>query len=383
MENPAEAVVARFGGQSALARFIGKGQSTVAHWVKTGRIPAKWQSELLKLAEAHGVSLSASDFMPFHAHASPGQEIRGKSNEPAGLPKATWWGVLPIGDAELPVFVLDNGQRVISRTGATGLLTDRKGGGNLQSYLKVAALASYLPEDLSGLSIEFEISHVTNKRVGGFSAETFIEICRGYVRALSDGVLDTDRQREIAIKASMFLASCAKVGLIALIDEATGYQYDRAADALQVKLKAFLAEEMREWEKTFPNELWIEFGRLTNWKGSITQRPKYWGHLVTELVYGYLDPDVLRWLKENHPKPRHGENWHQWLSAQYGLQKLVQHIYTLIGIGKACYNMRELKEKMAELYGKQAVQLTLYLPPPPKGNAISANPIPEITADVI
>jgi hypothetical protein len=44
----------------------------------------------------------------------------------------------------------------------------------------------------------------------------------------------------------MFLASCAKVGLIALIDEATGYQYDRAADALQVKLKAFLAEEMRE-----------------------------------------------------------------------------------------------------------------------------------------
>lgn len=381
MENPAEGIVARFGGQSALARLIGKGQSTVAHWVKTGRIPAKWQAELLKLAEAHGVSLSASDFMP--SPASPGQQIQGKSTEPAGLPKATWWGVLPIGDAELPVFVLENGQRVISRTGATGLLTDRKGGGNLQSYLKVAALETYLPEDLSGLSIEFEILHVTNKKVIGFSAETFIEICRGYVRALSDGVLDTDRQREIAIKASMFLASCAKVGLIALIDEATGYQYDRAADALQVKLKAFLAEEMREWEKTFPNELWIEFGRLTNWKGSITQRPKYWGHLVTELVYGYLDPDVLSWLKDNHPQPRHGTNWHQWLNAQYGLQKLVQHIYTLIGIGKACYNMRELKEKMAELYGKHAVQLTLYLPPPLKGNSTSTNPIPEITADVI
>jgi hypothetical protein len=378
MDNPAEGVVSRFGGQSALARLIGKGQSTVAHWVKTGRIPAKWQAELLKLAEANDVSLSASDFM-----GSPGQKIQAESNEPPGLPKATWWGVLPIGEAELPVFVLDNGQRVISRTGATGLLTDRKGGGNLHSYLKVAALDTYLPEDLSGLSIEFEIPHVTNKKVGGFSAETFIEICRGYVRALSDGVLDTDRQREIAIKASMFLASCAKVGLIALIDEATGYQYDRAADALQVKLKAFLAEEMREWEKTFPNDLWVEFGRLTNWKGSITQRPKYWGHLVTELVYGYLDPDVLKWLKENHPQPRHGKNWHQWMNAQYGLQKLVQHIYTLIGIGKACYNMRELKEKMAELYGKHAVQLTLYLPPPLKGNATSTNPIPEITADVI
>ncbi len=131
------------------------------------------------------------------------------------------------------------------------------------------------------------------------------------MKALSDGALETDRQREIAVKASIFLASRAKVGLIALIDEATSYQYDRAVDALQVKLKAFLAEEMREWEKTFPNDLWIEFGRLSNWKGSVTQRPKYWGHLVTELIYRYLDADVCRWLKNSHPQPRHGRNWHQ------------------------------------------------------------------------
>jgi hypothetical protein len=362
MANPANSIVQKFGGQSALARLLGKGQSTVAHWVKTERIPAKWQPKLLKLAAEQGVSLSAGDFM-----GSPGNQKMEVAAKGSGVPKATWWGVLPIGEAELPVYVLDDGQRVISRTGATGLLSDGKGGGNLESYLQVAALANYIPADLSGLSIEFEIPHVTNKKVVGFSAETFIEICRAYVAALADKVLDTDRQKEIAVKASMFLASCAKVGLIALIDEVTGYQYDRAADALQVKLKAFLAEEMREWEKTFPNELWIEFGRLTKWKGSITQRPKYWGHLVTELVYGYLDPDVAEWLKENHPQPRHGKNWHQWLNEQYGLQKLVQHIYTLIGIAKACHNMRELKEKMAELYGKYPVQLTLYLPAPRPG----------------
>jgi hypothetical protein len=358
MANPAVKIIQKFGGQSALARLIDKGQSTVAHWAKTERIPAKWQPKLLKLAAERGVSLSAGDFM-----SSPDYQPIMLANGEPRVPKATWWGALSIGEAELPVFVLDDGQRVISRTGATGLLSDRKGGGNLENYLQVSALQKYIPPDLSGLSIEFLI-HVTNKRVVGFSAETFIEICRAYVKALADGALDTDRQKEIAVKASMFLASCAKVGLIALIDEATGYQYDRAADALQVKLKAFLAEEMREWEKTFPNELWIEFGRLTNWNGSVTQRPKYWGHLVTELVYGYLDPDVTKWLKENHPQPRHGRNWHQWLSEQYGLQKLVQHIYTLIGIAKACHTMRELKDKMAELYGKHPVQLTLYLPKP-------------------
>lgn len=295
---------------------------------------------------------------------SPGyQSIQVTPAEPR-LPKAKWMGTLPIGEAELPVFVLDNGVRVISRTGATGLLTNRKGGGNLESYLRVEALEGYIPPDLPGLSIEFELEEVVNKRVIGFSAETFIEICRSYVKALGDEALKTPRQIEIAVKASMFLASCAKVGLIALIDEATGYQYDRAVDALQIKLKAFLAEEMREWEKTFPNELWIEFGRLTKWHGSVTQRPKYWGHLVTELVYGYLDADVTNWLKENHPQPRHGRNWHQWLSEQYGLQKLVQHIYILIGVAKTCYNMRELREKMAEMFGKGPVQLTLYLPRP-------------------
>jgi hypothetical protein len=353
----AQKVIEKFGGQSALGRLIGKGQSTVAHWSKTGTIPARWQAELLRLGVAQGIDISASDFMD-----SPGYQTIPLDTGNAKIPKAKWLGTLSMGEAELPVFVLDNGVRVISRTGATGLLTDKKGGGNLESYLQVGALAKYMPPDLPGLSIEFELAEVVNKRVLGFSAETFIEICRSYVKALSDGALETDRQREIAVKASMFLASCAKVGLIALIDEATGYQYDRAVDALQVKLKAFLAEEMRDWEKTFPNDLWVEFGRLTNWKGSVTQRPKYWGHLVTELVYGYLDADVCRWLKNNHPQPRHGRNWHQWLSEQYGLQKLVQHIYILIGVAKTCHDMRELKEKMAEMYGKSGVQLTLYLP---------------------
>jgi hypothetical protein len=354
--NPAQRIIQKFGSQSALASLIGKGQTTVQHWGKTGMIPAKWQPRLLKLAAEKGIELSASEFMSPPDY----QPIALETSEPK-IPKATCWGSLSIGEAELPVFVLDNGQRVISRTGATGLLSDRKGGGNLENYLHVSSLEKYLPPDLSGLAVEFTI-HVTNKRVIGYSAETFLEICRAYVRALGDGALDTGRQKEIAVKASMFLAACAKVGLVALIDEVTGYQYERAADALRVKLKAYLAEEMRDWEKTFPDELWQEFGRLTNRKGSVTQRPKYWGYLVTELVYTYLDADVCKWLKENKPQPQKGRNWHQWLSDQYGLRKLVQHIYTLIGVAKTCYSMRELRDKMAEMYGKTPVQLTLYVP---------------------
>jgi hypothetical protein len=81
-----------------------------------------------------------------------------------------------------------------------------------------------------------------------------------------------------------------------------------------------------------------------------------------ELVYEYLDADVTQWLKENAPKPRHGQNYHQWLSAQYGLRKLSEHIWKLIGIATTCRDIWDLKDKMAELYGRVPVQYRLYLP---------------------
>jgi hypothetical protein len=353
--NTAERIVAKFGGQSALAANLGKTQSTVQHWTKTGVIPAKWHKELLAIAQKKGIDLSPSDFVQVDIIDAPPKK-----------PVAKWWGDLEIGDAEIPVYVLDDGRRVLSRTGATGLLTDTKGGGNLESYVHVKALEPYMPADLPDQMIEFEIGGVVNKDVRGISAETFLEICRAYVRARDEKALQTDRQIAIAIKAGMFLSACAKIGLVALIDEATGYQYDRAQDALKVKLKLYLEEEMRKWEKTFPDELWKEFARLTNWKGSVTQRPKYWGKLVMELVYGYLDPDVADWLKKHAPQPRSGQNYHQWLSAQYGLKRLVEHLWMLVGMASACHNMPELRGKMAEKFGRAPVQFTLYLPPADK-----------------
>jgi len=358
--NAAKKVIDRFGGQSALAALLGKGQSTISYWAKTGTIPAKWNGPLLELAASKEIDLVPGDFM---APAQQKSELEGTAVT-TKAPDAKYFGTLQIGDGEISCYVLDDGRRVISRTGATDVLTEKKGGGNLESYIHIEALKSYLPKSLSGQMIAFTISGVVNKTVRGVEAETFLDILRAYCKARDEGALKTESQISIAKRAGAFLAACSKVGLIALIDEATGFQYDRAQDALRFKLKAILEDEMRKWEKTFPDELWREFGRLTNWKGSVTQRPKYWGKLVMELVYGYLDPDVARWLKENAPKPMHGQNYHQWLSNQYGLKKLMEHIWMLVGMASACQTMPKLRQKMAEKYGRQYVQLGLYLPMP-------------------
>lgn len=59
----AKEIIAKFGGQTALAAALGKGQTTVAYWSKTGVIPAKWQGRLLDMARERGIELEASDFI--------------------------------------------------------------------------------------------------------------------------------------------------------------------------------------------------------------------------------------------------------------------------------------------------------------------------------
>jgi myo-inositol-1-phosphate synthase len=61
--NSAEQIINKFGGQSSLANLLGRRQSTVQHWVETGRIPSQWHKPLLKLARDKGISLEPKDFI--------------------------------------------------------------------------------------------------------------------------------------------------------------------------------------------------------------------------------------------------------------------------------------------------------------------------------
>lgn len=372
--NPADVVIDKFGGPAVLAKAIGKGQSTVSYWKKSGLIPAKWHTVLLEMAAARDIDLSPADFSQVLAPAE-----QPSAPQKISMPKATHWGDLPIGDVTIPAYNLDTGDRVFSLKGVVvGLIGTE--GGQLAEYLKVKALRDFLPTDLKPAedgSIPALLRFDTGgegafKYAIGVPVERFMDLCAAYSMALQEHLNgDTDfsltpRQLQIAKKAMAFERACAKVGIIAMVDEVTGYQYERAQDALQLKLKLFLSEEMRKWEPTFPEELWKEFGRLTNWKGPVHLRPKYWGHLVMELIYGYLDPDIAKWLKENKPKPRKGMNYHQWLNEQYGLKKLLEHTWLVIGMAASSQTLSELKVRLAERFGRHGVQLTLYLPPPQK-----------------
>ena len=61
--NNGRQIIERFGGQSSLAALLGKRQSTVQHWARTGRIPSQWHERLLELAFQQGVGLEPKDFV--------------------------------------------------------------------------------------------------------------------------------------------------------------------------------------------------------------------------------------------------------------------------------------------------------------------------------
>lgn len=273
-------------------------------------------------------------------------------------PFAKYSGTLQLGQQLIDCYVLDDGNRVISmRATVKAIANDTNG--DLSKYVGVRSLQDYIDAELlSKKIIEFSIPG-NPFAAKGITAETFLDICSSYVSAFTGGAPLTEKQKGIAINCSILLSACAKTGLIALIDEATGYQYVREDDALQVKIRAFISEELRAWEKTFPDELWEEFGRLTSWQGSLQQRPKYWGKLVLELIYDAMDPDVAKYLKMNKPKPKHGMNYHQWLSEDLGVRSLTTHINQVIGIAKTCTTMDELRHKVALYYGKEPLQLTM------------------------
>ena len=274
------------------------------------------------------------------------------------VPKVLRDGVLSSFN-DLPCYVLDDGQRIFRLSNLTKALRGKEHG-KFGNYLAASTITKYLPDRLKPLSddendrvpqgiIEFEFNGQIEK---GYNSEDFMDVCTAFVEAYINNEKLSEAQQEIVKNANKFVLACAKVGIIALIDEATGFQYERNNFELQIKLSYFLSDEAREWEKTFPDELWNEFGRLTKWKGSLKLRPKYWGKYVNAFIYDCLDKDIAEYLRKNKPPKYTGQRYHQWLNEAYGVKELTQHIWQIIGMAKTCETIDELKLLAKEKFGQ-------------------------------
>lgn len=270
------------------------------------------------------------------------------------LPFSMFRGKVHLGNLELECHVLNDGQRVFTQGEMVRAITGGADTSNLRRY--ISRIPS-IDNDLSAGPIRFQIPGIPTIAIGS-EATRLIEICERYLEA-ADQELLRPNQMKLARNAAIIVRACAKLGIIALIDEATGYQKVRARNALQVKLQAFIADELQDWALMFPEEFWIELARLEGIHYSPRNRPLRWGKYVMLFVYDAIDADVGRQLRKKNPNPRFLQNHHQWLK-QFGRDKVHDQIERVITIMKLCNNMDEFREKFARVFKKSPQQLSLF-----------------------
>jgi hypothetical protein len=272
----------------------------------------------------------------------------------APLPQALRSGPLRIGGIELDCAVLDDPQntRVISETKfmsamgmyRSGAVSTRRvrdeAGAQIPLFLAHKNLRPFVDKHLSDVHLGLLQYRTLGGGVShaGIPADLLPKVCEVWIDADRVGVLGP-RQKVIAAKADILLRGFAHVGIIALIDEATGFQDDRASDALAKILEAFVARELRKWVKTFPPEFYKELFRLRGipFTGQV-KRPSYIGHLTNDLVYARLAPGVLAELRVRNPVAKTGHRRHkhfQWLTPDIGHPKLQQHLSSVTTLMRA------------------------------------------------
>jgi hypothetical protein len=279
--------------------------------------------------------------------------------------KATHEGVLEIGDAKLDVAVLSNGQRVITQSGVFRAL-DRPSRGNtralgIPAFMDAKNLQPFVDDELKNAIEKVKYSDLNGRESQGYDASILPLVSDLYLKARDAGVITTN-QRETAKKAEILVRSLAKVAISALIDEATGYQYERANDELQIILKAYINKELLKWQKTFPDTFYLEIFRLNKWEytpSSIKKRPGVIGKWTNELIYKQLPNGVLEELKTKTPKDAKGHyraRFFQSLTEDIGHPMLKAQIYKVIGIMRISSNWGEFKSHFNKMVEREKGQ---------------------------
>jgi hypothetical protein len=268
------------------------------------------------------------------------------------VPHSLFQGKLKIGDLELECHVLSDHRRVLTQREVVRILSGGRESGNLQRYLDSNPLFS--KDFRAGSSFAFRIPGQPTM-AAGWEATGLIEICEKYLEAKEQKLLKRN-QFHLAAQAGIVMRACAKVGIIALVDEATGFQQFREKQALQLKLQAFIAEDLQDWARMFPDEFWYELARLEGIRYSPRSRPLRWGKYVMAFVYDAVDGDVGKKLREINPDPHYKKNHHQWLK-DFGREKIHDQITKVVTIMKLCDDMPEFNAKFSKVFKKANPQL--------------------------
>ncbi len=258
------------------------------------------------------------------------------------VPTATHVGGLMIGETAIPCAVLEDGTRLLTEAGflvALGRSPKPKGrsqrvSDGLPPFLNTKSLKGLITQDIIDSTVPIVFRTTTGGRASGYRAELLPKVCNLFLAARKAGML-TVQQEGIADKAEIVVRALAEIGIVALVDEATGYQEVRPKDALQRYLEMILRKELAAWAKKFPDEFYENIYKLKGWiwPGMGKNRYSVVAHYTRDLIYDRLAPGLLKELESRSPKNEKGarpNKLHQWLTDDIGNPLLAQHMHSIL-----------------------------------------------------
>lgn len=257
--------------------------------------------------------------------------------------------ILDLAGMKLPCAIIQGPkgiQRVLSETGITNAILGNRSGASkrkkkaaseegalLPIFVAPRQLNEFIDKDLIDGPLN-PIDYIDGDRtVRAYDAGVLVAVCNIWLRAREAGKLQT-QQLAKAQKAEILTRALAQTGIVALVDEATGYEKVRPQNALQEYLGLILRKELAAWVKKFPDEFYENIYKLKGWKwpGMSKNRYSVVGHYTNNLVFDRVAPGLLKELRIRSPKNEKGRRdpMHLWLTEDVGDPMLAQHLYTLI-----------------------------------------------------
>lgn len=306
--------------------------------------------------------------------AMKGAEARWKKAPAASdiqLPLATHQGKMALGGLELDCYVLEDGRRVFHKRGMARALGMKSEGGNVfLRAMQRKGLGSELGHDLlEKIESPINFKPLIQDLAHGYEASVLVEICKAIIRAAEAGKL-TGSQEKLLAQAKIILQALAKIGVVALIDEATGYQTERSPTALRILVQQYIEAEKREWDKQFPDGFYDELNRLYGSQrltmtgaGTVIQnRPQHFAMFTRTYVYHPLENGaVLEELDRVNPKiDKRGTRrarFHQHLTEGYGIEKLKRQVQDVMTLMSVSDTIGQFKRLFFKRYPKSGAQL--------------------------
>jgi hypothetical protein len=265
-------------------------------------------------------------------------------SQDGSIPEAIREGILPLGEIDLECYVLKDRRRVFHKKGMAQSLGMKSEGGNVfLRAMNSKGLGSIIPQKVwDALNNPIIFKTLRGDQAHGYEGWVLIEICDSIWEAGRQNKLGP-RQGDLAKQAEIILRSAAKVGIVALIDEATGFIKDKWKEEYRELFREYIRNEYRKWEPEFPNQLFDMIYSIYKLpRKHKNKHPQFFGRFIRKYIYTPLlnsKGAILEMLEEKNPVVYVGGGRRyklfQFLEDEVGMPALRAHIWQIVGIGNA------------------------------------------------